>query len=69
MMAVLDRPSGFSLWVSPALPDDGAKWHLLDTSVDRGALERQARSLKPFMINRRLAVVEGREPPPWSPKL
>jgi hypothetical protein len=67
-MAVLDR-SGFSLWVSPALPCDQPEWHKLDSGFDRNALERQARSLAPLMLNRRLLVVEGQEPPRWLPKL
>jgi hypothetical protein len=67
-MAVLDR-SGFSLWTSDALPSDTAQWHKLDSGSDRNALERQARSLQPLMLNRRLSVVEGQEPPRWVPKL
>jgi hypothetical protein len=70
-MAVLDRPSdiGFSLWVSDPLPLETAKWHKLDGSPDRNALERQAKSLAPLMAMRRMVVTEGQSPPPWKPKL
>jgi len=67
-MPVLER-SGFSLWMSDNLPDDAAKWHKLDASLDRNALERQAKSMGRLLTMRRLAVVEGQEPPRWQPKL
>jgi hypothetical protein len=68
-MPVLDRPSGFSLWMSDNLPDDTAKWRKLDAGPDRNALERQAKSMARLLTMRRLAVVEGQEPPHWRPKL
>jgi hypothetical protein len=69
MMAVLERPKGYSLWVSTLLPDDGARWELLDSSPDRTALERQAKGLVYVLNRRRLAVVEGSSPPAWKPVL
>jgi hypothetical protein len=68
-MAVLERPSGYSLWVSSLLPSDSAQWSLLDSGPDRAALERQAKGLVGLLAQRRLAVVEGNGPPPWKPKL
>lgn len=68
MPALLERP-GFTLWVSELLPSDSAQWKLLDSGPSRHDLERQAKSLAPYMANRRLSVVEGQSPPHWRPKL
>ncbi len=68
-MAIVERPLGHSLWLSSPLPDDQARWELLDSGPDRQALERQARSLLHCgaVNRRRIAVVDGLEPPPWKP--
>ena len=71
-MPTLEKVPGFTLWISgplPPLPCDHAEWHKLDQGLDRAALERQARSLRPFMVNRRFAVVEGSAKPHWRPAL
>lgn len=69
MPAIAERPRGFSLWLSTLLPDDRARWELLDSGYDRAALERQARSMAPLLQRRRLVVVEGLQPPRWRPRL
>ena len=68
-MAVLDRPQGYSLWMSTLLPSDNASWELMAVSNDHKELERAMQSLKHIAVRRRMAVVEGREPPRWQPKL
>jgi hypothetical protein len=68
-MALMDRPMGFSLWISDVLPNPNASWSLLDTHVDRGVLERRKQSLLTLASSRRFAVVEGTEPPAWKPML
>jgi hypothetical protein len=70
-VAIVERPLGHSLWLSRLLPDPAAHWELLDSGPDRQALERQARSLlRVGAVNRRrIAVVDGLEPPPWKPIL
>ena len=68
-MPTLEKVPGFTLWTSDPLPCDHAEWHKLDQGLDRAALERQARSLRPFMVNRRFAVVEGSAKPYWRPVL
>lgn len=68
-MAVAERFNSYSLWMSTLLPDHGARWELLDSSHDRAALERQARSLAPLLQRRRLVVADGSSPPRWRPTL
>jgi hypothetical protein len=58
MTALLDRPSAWSLWSGA-----GSAWSLLDTSPDRSALERQARSLQALFTNKQFVVVAGTQPP------
>jgi hypothetical protein len=53
-MAVLERDNVWSLWSA-----NGASWSLLDTSPDRAALERQARSLKAVFTFKTFMVVQG----------
>ena len=67
-MAVLDR-QGYSLWMSTLLPADNASWALMAVSDDHKELERAMQSLKHVAVRRRMAVVEGCEPPRWQPKL
>jgi hypothetical protein len=66
---VVDRPRGFSLWVSTVLPSDTARWELLDSGMDRLALERQAKGLAFMLQNRRIAIMDGQDPPSWRPQL
>lgn len=70
-MTTAEQQLGHSLWLSSPLPDDQARWELLDSGPDRQALERQARSLLRIgaVNRRRIAVVDGLEPPPWKPVL
>lgn len=68
-MAVLDRPQGYSLWMSSLLPSDNASWELMAVSDDYKELERAMQSLKFIAVRRRLAVMEGQNSPPWRPKL
>jgi hypothetical protein len=68
-MAIAERFGRHSLWVSSLLPDNEARWFLLDAGSDRFALERQAKSLSAILERRRLTVAEGLEPPPWKPVL
>jgi hypothetical protein len=70
-MVLAEQQLGHSLWLSSLLPDDHARWELLDSSADRQALERQARSLLRIgaVAHRRIAVVDGLESPPWKPIL
>jgi len=58
MPVLLDRPSAWSLWSGT-----GSSWSLLDTSPDRSALERQARSLQALFTNKQFIVVAGTQPP------
>ena len=58
MPSLLDRPSAWSLWSGA-----GSAWSLLDTSPDRSALERQARSLQALFTNKQFIVVAGTQPP------
>jgi hypothetical protein len=55
--------------MSDNLPDDNARWHKLDAGPDRNALERQAKSMGRLLTMRRLAVMEGQQPPHWKPRL
>jgi len=57
-MAVLERDNVWSLWSA-----NGAGWNLLDTSPDRSALERQARSLKAVFTTKTFMVVQGTSRP------
>lgn len=57
-MAVLDRESVWSLWTS-----EGNGWALLDTSIDRSALDRQARSLMVLFTTKTFMVKEGTDRP------
>jgi hypothetical protein len=57
-MAVLERDSVWSLW---ALTD--SCWSLLDSSADRNALERQARSLQAVFATKVFMVVQGTQSP------
>lgn len=68
-MPVADRPKGYSLWLSSPLPSDNARWELLDSGMDRLALERQAKGLAFMLSNRRIAIIDGQEPPRWKPML
>jgi hypothetical protein len=68
-MAVLDRPQGYSLWMSCLLPSDTPSWELMATSDNHHDLEQKQRALKPIAQRRRLAVVAGINPPRWEPKL
>lgn len=69
--AVLDRPrgSGYSLWLSSALPARSGTWSLLATSLDRKELDQKRLSLRPVTTGRSLVVVEGQDPPSWPPRL
>jgi hypothetical protein len=58
MPTLLGRPAAWSLWSG-----DGSSWSILDTSPDRLALERQARSLQALFTNKQFAVVAGTQPP------
>jgi hypothetical protein len=58
MPTLLGTPSAWSLWSGT-----GSSWSLLDTSPDRSALERQARSLQALFTNKQFAVVAGTQPP------
>lgn len=57
-MAVLDRESVWTLWTS-----EGNGWALLDTSIDRNALARQARSLMALFTTKIFMVKEGTDSP------
>jgi len=57
-MAVLERDNCWSLW---ALTDNC--WNLLDSSADRNALERQARSLQAVFATKIFMVVQGMQSP------
>jgi hypothetical protein len=57
-MAVLDREPVWTLWTS-----EGNGWSLLDTSLDRNALERQARSLMALFTTKTFMVKEGANSP------
>jgi hypothetical protein len=58
MPTLLDSPFEWSLWSGT-----GSSWSLLDTSPDRSALERQARSLQALFTNKQFIVVAGTQPP------
>jgi hypothetical protein len=59
MPALLEeRPKVWSLWTS-----DGSAWSMLDSSPDRNALERQAKSLKAVFISKSFMVVQGLQGP------
>ena len=58
MPTLLGTPSAWSLWSGA-----GSAWSLLDTSPDRSALERQARSLQALFTNKQFIVVAGTQPP------
>ena len=58
MPTLLGSPFAWSLWSGA-----GSSWSLLDTSPDRLALERQARSLQAVFTNKQFAVVAGTQPP------
>lgn len=57
-MAVLERDRLWSLW---ALTD--GRWSLLDSSADRNALDRQARSLQAVFATKIFMVVQGTQSP------
>jgi len=59
MAAVMDRAPLWSLWSS-----NGQGWALLDTSPDRAALERQARSLKAVFTTKNFFINSGTSRPP-----
>jgi hypothetical protein len=67
-MAVLDRPL-YSLWLSSVLPSSAPRWELMATSDSHQELELMQRRLGPMAIKRRTCVIEGTNPPRWSPKL
>lgn len=58
MPTLLGRPAAWSLFSG-----DGSSWSILDTSPDRSALERQAKSLQALFTNKRFIVVAGTQPP------
>jgi hypothetical protein len=58
MPTLLDSPFEWSLWSGA-----GSSWSLLDTSPDRSALERQARSLQALFTNKQFIVVAGTQSP------
>jgi hypothetical protein len=59
MPALLEQgPKRWSLWTS-----DGTSWSMLDSSFDRNALERQAKSLKAVFISKSFMVVQGLQGP------
>jgi hypothetical protein len=58
MPTLLDSPFEWSLWSGA-----GSSWSLLDTSLDRLALERHARSLQALFTNKQFVVVAGTQPP------
>ena len=58
MPTLLGRPAAWSLFSG-----DGSSWGILDTSPDRSALERQARSLQALFTNKQFIVVAGTQPP------
>ena len=58
MPTLLGRPAAWSLWSG-----NGSSWSMLDTSPDRSALERQARSLQALFTNKQFVVVPGTQPP------
>jgi hypothetical protein len=58
MPTLLGSPFAWSLWSGA-----GSSWNLLDTSPDRSALERQARSLQAVFTNKQFIVVAGTQSP------
>jgi len=58
MATVMDRAPVWSLWSS-----NGQGWSLLDTSPDRAALERQARSLKAVFTTKSFFISPGTAQP------
>lgn len=67
MPATLD-PEKYSLWLSCTLPSPRPTWELMAIG-GRQELEEKRAGLLRFSAGKRLALVQGTDPPRWQPKL